>query len=92
MPLGQTPRKRGRAFYRIKFRQLAREPLCRTCFEAGRITAAQVADHILPLSVGGAENDPSNLQSLCRECHGAKTRKESWIRAPVSTDTDGWPI
>lgn len=67
-----TKRERGRAFYRIKQGQLAREPLCRVC---GRMAVA--ADHILRLRDGGAENDPRNLQSLCKQHHDEKTAGES---------------
>jgi len=33
-------------------------------------------DHIQPLQFGGPPYDPQNLQTLCRECHKAKTIKE----------------
>ena len=32
-------------------------------------------DHILPRAEGGSD-DPSNLQWLCRNCHGLKTRDD----------------
>lgn len=50
------------------------------CATEGRVTAATVADHIVPLAMGGAESDPSNLQSLCPDCHDAKTRAEFGLR------------
>ena len=34
-------------------------------------------DHIIPLQQGGAEYDLSNLQSLTRACHFAKTAREN---------------
>lgn len=34
-------------------------------------------DHITPLSQGGHPFDESNLQTLCRECHEAKTADEN---------------
>jgi len=33
---------------------------------------ARVADHIRPLSAGGARLDPANLQSLCVSCNRRK--------------------
>lgn len=36
--------------------------------------AAQV-DHRIPLEEGGTDDD-GNLQTLCLECHGRKTREE----------------
>ena len=46
---------------------LAHELVCRKC---GR--AAEVTDHIIPLSKGGT-NERSNLQALCKRCHDIKT-------------------
>jgi len=34
-------------------------------------------DHIIPRADGGAAHDPDNLQTLCRDCHIAKTRAET---------------
>lgn len=33
-------------------------------------------DHIVPVSLGGAEFDKSNLQTLCHECHAKKTGQD----------------
>jgi 5-methylcytosine-specific restriction endonuclease McrA len=33
------------------------------------------ADHVVPLAEGGAALDVGNGVSLCRACHGEKTRK-----------------
>ena len=38
------------------------------------ITAEQI-DHILPLALGGTD-DWTNLQALCKPCHGTKTRED----------------
>lgn len=54
----------------------AREPLCRPCASMGRVTAAVIRDHIVPLSEGGTE-DVSNEQPICSSCHRAKTAEES---------------
>lgn len=54
----------------------AHEPLCRHCAKAGRITPAAVVDHIIERRDGGANYDPSNLQSLCHSCHNIKTQQE----------------
>ena len=37
-------------------------------------------DHIQPLHKGGAWYDLGNLQSLCFQCHVAKTRGELKVR------------
>ena len=57
---------------RLSKMQLRREPLCVVCYRAGRITPAEIADHIIPIRDGGARLDMSNLQSLCRGCHNKK--------------------
>ena len=39
-------------------------------------TAALEIDHIVPLALGGRPYDPANLQTICRECHQAKSVSE----------------
>ncbi|WP_369970429.1 HNH endonuclease signature motif containing protein [Stenotrophomonas rhizophila] len=53
---------------------LALEPLCRACAAKSRVTAATDVDHI---DGDDANNEPSNLQSLCHPCHSAKTAREN---------------
>jgi 5-methylcytosine-specific restriction protein A len=48
---------------------------CQECKRQGRVTAAQDVDHIKRKKDEGTD-DPSNLQSLCRPCHIAKTAAE----------------
>lgn len=56
---------------------LQRYPLCLFCEEAGRVTAAQVVDHIISIV-----DRPdlrlvwSNLRSLCKPCHDRRTARE----------------
>ncbi len=59
---------------RIRNAALAGEPLCRHCAEAGRVTAAVLVDHIVPLPAG--THDRENLQPLCQQCHAVKTTSE----------------
>jgi len=56
---------------------LLREPLCRACAALGRVTPATEVDHIIPIRAGGARLDVSNLASICKSCHSAKTMRES---------------
>ncbi len=51
------------------------EPLCRSCSQEGRVTAATTPDHIVPLAFGGTDDD-SNIQCLCEDCHAIKTAAE----------------
>lgn len=66
----------GRVLQSRNRRLLAREPLCRACVEQCKVTAAVQVDHIVPLHLGGSE-DESNLQGLCLKCHDAKSAKEA---------------
>ncbi len=61
---------------RVRAAYLRAQPFCEACEREGRTTAAQLVDHIVPLRSGGARLDPSNLQSLCRAHHAAKTARE----------------
>lgn len=62
---------------RNRFRRevLRREPNCRACGQP-----ATEADHIIPISQGGAPTDTANGQALCTECHAAKTNIERTTR------------
>lgn len=48
--------------------------VCRSCHRVVSGHEANV-DHIVPLEDGGTDDD-TNLQTLCRSCHGRKTRRE----------------
>lgn len=65
------------AWVAMRTSQLRREPLCRTCKAAGRITEATEVDHITPhRNNAKLFFDRLNLQSLCKSCHSAKTARE----------------
>ena len=74
MPVAEHPpefiRMRGRKLQarnmRIKLRDLW------TCQHCGRTTDELEIDHITPVAQGGTEHD-HNMQSLCVQCHLAKT-------------------
>ena len=40
-------------------------------------------DHVTPLILGG-QNRESNIQLLCHECHGAKTKLDVKLKAKVA--------
>ena len=69
---------------------LAREPLCRPCKQAGRVTSATEIDHVVPKAQGGTDQ-PDNLQPICSDCHEAKTKTERRgvhaVAAPVTPVT-----
>lgn len=56
---------------------------CRACGVRRRARELEV-DHIVEIAAGGAALEYSNLQTLCRDCHRAKTsRFRGGPRAPV---------
>lgn len=64
------------AWKKIRSAQLRIEPFCRTCRESGKLVEATVVDHVIPISNGGESLELSNLQSLCKPHHDAKTRRD----------------
>lgn len=58
---------------RVRPAALAREPLCRFCFEQGRTTQATEVDHIDGNSKNNADD---NLRCLCRSCHSRRTARD----------------
>lgn len=58
------------AWRRVRLAVLAREPLCRACSEAGRVTAAEEVDHI---DGNNRNNAAANLRPLCKPCHSRRT-------------------
>ncbi|WP_394621279.1 HNH endonuclease [Lentzea sp. JNUCC 0626] len=56
---------------RVRAAQLARHPDCARCHGP-----ADQVDHVVPLAIGGAKYDPANHQSLCADCHRAKSAAE----------------
>lgn len=86
----QTPRLRGRRAVAQRHRRLYAEPLCRDCKAKGRITAATVPDHIVPLTKGGPDTD-DNIRCLCEPCHTIRTAEQFGHRARIEIGKDGWP-
>jgi 5-methylcytosine-specific restriction protein A len=84
-------RIRGRKGVALRKRRLRAEPLCRMCKDEGRVTAATVPDHIIPLAKGGTDTD-DNIRCLCADCHDKVTREEFGHRQRVTIGLDGWPI
>lgn len=68
---------------------LRRNPLCSKCLAGGVVRAADEVDHVVPLFKGGADHE-SNYDSLCLECHKAKTAIDKGQRR-VTIGPDGWP-
>jgi hypothetical protein len=54
---------------KVRAAQLAEEPLCRTCREAGRVIPADTCDHVEPHRGDVEAFWRGPFQSLCTPCH-----------------------
>jgi len=67
----------GRPWRRIRDAHLVDHPWCVHCLEQGLHVVADEVDHIIPHRGDVARlRDPTNLQSLCKSHHSAKTARE----------------
>lgn len=64
------------AWRKLRAVKLRLNPLCEECERLGRVTPAQMVDHITPINKGGASLDMENLQSLCNACHNRKSARD----------------
>lgn len=80
-----NPRKDHDAFYttarwkRVRKAVLARDPACVDPYglHPDRVVPTEQIDHIIPLrQAPHLAYTLSNLQGLCRKCHGRKSREE----------------
>ena len=70
--------KYGRAWKRIRDREINYRPWCELCLKEGIFTKATEVHHIVPISAGGTHSS-GNLMCLCRACH-KKMDKELGLR------------
>jgi len=74
-------------------RHRANNPLCVFCQRAGRVTAAEVVDHIVPRTVAPQLTwVESNWQSLCKHCHNVIKQRQELYGFHDEIDRSGWPI
>lgn len=62
--------------------QLQREPLCRNHKRLGQLVEGTHVDHVIPIEFGGDPYDKNNLQTMCKPCHEAKTRRDEHLVTP----------
>jgi HNH endonuclease/AAA domain len=75
--LSRHERGYGSAWEKLRLVALQRDAgLCQPCQVSGRLTLANIVDHIKPKAEGG-NDDLDNLQTICRSCHTNKTALES---------------
>ncbi|MCD8206502.1 MAG: HNH endonuclease, partial [Bacteroidales bacterium] len=64
---------------KLRRAKLTAQPLCEDCLSRGETTAATEVHHITPVEEGSSLRErralmysPSNLRSLCHECHAQR--------------------
>src|SRR5262245_42233939 len=72
--------------------QLQTQPLCAMCQASGRITAASVADHIIPHRGDERLFYYGALQSLCETHHNQTKKQQETLGYSREIGLDGWPI
>ena len=72
----------GKVWRSISKAYRRRHPVCVHCMAAGRVTPADMVDHIIPVRVQWElRHDAKNLQALCHPCHNAKTKRDRLRRS-----------
>ena len=88
-----TERGLGWAWQKRRLRVLRRDNyLCQPCLREGRTTAASEVDHIAPRHKAGAAVTDEGCQSICVECHKAKTASEQGHKRLREVGPDGYPV
>lgn len=82
----------GSAWDRLRIQILKRDHyLCVGCMARGRYTPAVTVDHIISRAKHGTD-DPSNLQSLCRDCTDDKDITDHGGTPRPRIGADGYPV
>jgi 5-methylcytosine-specific restriction endonuclease McrA len=77
---------------RLRKFQLQEHPLCKFCLERGRVTSANVVDHVVPHRGDWTLFCAGELQSLCKECHDATKRQIELHGYRLDIGLDGLPL
>ena len=82
-----------RAWRRLSAWQRTQQPLCEMCLELGVVTEATEVDHVVPLSEDwGRRLDPTNLASICGECHGRVKQRQERTGKVIGNNAEGEPM
>ena len=72
--------------------QLQQQPLCALCLQEHRVTAATVADHVVPHKGDYNLFWHGELQSLCSTHHNATEQRIDKRGYDTACDVDGRPL
>lgn len=71
---------------KLSKRYRAAHPLCEEHQARGELVPVDLVDHIVPVHAAPDRRmDESNLQSLCNECHHAKTERDMVVYGSASS-------
>lgn len=92
---GKTTTERGYGHAWRQIRELVKSRargLCEQCRKVGKYNIGTDCDHIKAKALGGTDA-LDNLQWLCRQCHEAKTARETTGGSiPMGCDKSGMPV
>lgn len=81
----------GKEWTKLRLKILKRDNyLCQAHQSKGQLVSAKEVDHIISKAKGGTD-DPSNLQSLCVQCHREKTARDNGKKGS-GCNADGAPL
>lgn len=72
--------------------QLMAHPLCAMCLPLGKITRAEIADHVIEHEGDWNAFWTGELQSLCTPCHNSRKRLLKERGYDPEIGLDGWPV
>ena len=64
---------------------------CKDCKAEGKDVPAAVIDHIVPLALGGRDED-ENTRALCHKHHRKRTAEQFGHKERPKVGRDGWPV
>ena len=67
-----------RHWRKVRAEVLKQEPLCRRCYSDGKLVAATEVHHT---DGDNQNNDTSNLEPLCKNCHSRETVKGRGVKS-----------
>jgi hypothetical protein len=77
---------------RIRRHQLYAHPLCKFCLERGRVTPAEICDHVEPHRGNVTKFWLGPFQSLCKSCHDRTKQYLETRGYRPDVGLDGWPL
>jgi 5-methylcytosine-specific restriction enzyme A len=77
---------------RLRAYQLRNHPLCKFCLDVGKVTPAEIADHVEPHHGDRTKFFTGALQSLCKSCHDSAKRQIELNGFRRDVGLDGWPL